>query len=93
VLKVDISFDEYVSLLISFVLKSSLSDIKVAIPAFFLGLFAQNIFSSIFTLMSILEVKMCFCFLDASEGWILFFISILLVCVFLWGIETIDIER
>ena len=55
VLFVGLSLDEYVvlplSLLISFDLKSIFfSDTKMATPAFFLGLFAWNIFLHSFTL-------------------------------------------
>lgn len=60
------------SLLISFDLKSILSNIKMAIPACFLGLYACNIlFSSFYPeVMSISDVKVCF--LDTTDGWILF---------------------
>ena len=59
------------SLLINFVLKSILLDIRIAIAACFVGPFNWNIFSQPLLWGNIcLEVEVCF--LYAAEGWILF---------------------
>ena len=60
------------SLLIDFSLKSILLDIRIAIPACFLGPFDWNIFfPTLYSeMISVFEVEMCF--LYTEEGWILF---------------------
>ena len=66
----------FLCLLIDLSLKSILLDIRLAIPACFLGLFDWKIFfPTLYSeVMSVSEVEVCF--LYAAEGWILFSYSV-----------------
>ena len=71
-------------------MKSMSSDIKMATLACFIGPFAYSIFFYHFfpsEVMSIFDVKVCF--LDAAEGWALFFNPFCYSVSFYWGVGTI----